>query len=900
MSLSVSISPSGTPVVAALQEDGAPGTADSQEQRIIDAFEAGAGEGLLQLAGLNERALPPDVAFLREFARRYLTALCHRPATEEQQAEPLGPPGREELGFVALSAPPMRGLEYLSAEALAGWWEALDKRVQAAIIAEPGGATAYLARLNPLWHMVGRVTFHLAENKRNPEQPFAFLATYASRISAQNRVQHMPLGQALTQYIGASQRSTLLNLLKPVQVASERSALIKHLVESRRIYHPQAWTPQQAYQFLKEIPLLDESGVLVRLPDWWKAAAPPRPVVNVTMGSKRKSHLDKDAILDLDVAVELEGQRLSRQETDALLQSAGGLMLLRGKWVEVDKAKLAEALDQWEKVSRQAEDGEISFLEGMRLLAGVRMGPAAQAVEQTEASWAQVSAGPWLRETLEQLGDPERLAAEPPPGLDAQLRPYQQTGVGWLRFMMQLRLGACLADDMGLGKTIQVLGLLLHQKAEQAGAATPNLLVAPASLLANWQAEIARFAPSIKAVILHPSQNSADLADERQLSETLADCDLAITTYGMLARLQSVRDRPWRLAILDEAQAIKNHSTRQSRSAKELKSQGRIVMTGTPVENRLGDLWSLFDFLNPGLLGGATTFSKYVNQLAGQNQPNYGPLRRLVRPYILRRLKTDKRVIADLPDKTEMQTWCSLSPQQAVLYSHSVKELADVLEQTPDEGIQRKGLILSYLMRFKQICNHPSQWLGDGKYEPGHSGKFARLGEVCEELAQRQEKVLIFTQFREITAPLADYLAAIFHRPGLILHGQTPVAKRRLLVEDFQRPQGPPFFVLSLKAGGTGLNLTSASHVIHFDRWWNPAVENQATDRAFRIGQKKNVFVHKFVCAGTVEEKIDKMIQEKVGLSRQLLDQDTSGEALLTQMNNEEILRFVSLDLRRI
>jgi non-specific serine/threonine protein kinase len=347
--------------------------------------------------------------------------------------------------------------------------------------------------------------------------------------------------------------------------------------------------------------------------------------------------------------------------------------------------------------------------------------------------------------------------------------------------------------------------------------------------------------------------------------------------------------------VLDEAQAIKNAGSQQARAVKQLNAAGRIALTGTPVENRLSDLWSLFDFLNPGLLGDARAFGQAAKRLADRADQPYAPLRRLVQPYILRRMKTDKSVIADLPEKTEIRAFCGLTPEQAVLYDQRVQDLAQKLGHS--EGIQRRGMVLAYLMQLKQICNHPAQWEGQGGYAAARSGKFERLSALCEELAERQERVLVFTQFREITDPLAQRLGEVFGRPGLVLHGGTPVAKRRALVEDFQREDGPPFFVLSLKAGGSGLNLTAASHVIHFDRWWNPAVENQATDRAFRIGQKRNVLVQKFVCRGTVEEKIDALIEGKSGLARELLDQD--GQQLLTEMNDADLLRAVALDIHR-
>jgi non-specific serine/threonine protein kinase len=474
--------------------------------------------------------------------------------------------------------------------------------------------------------------------------------------------------------------------------------------------------------------------------------------------------------------------------------------------------------------------------------------------------------------------------------LRATLRPYQQVGVNWLWFLSELGLGACLADDMGLGKTVQVLALLLAQ-----GERGPSLLVLPASLLANWKSELQRFAPSLTALCLHPSEMNRDTlaALAADPEKALASVDVVLTTYGMVQRQEWLKKTDWNLIVLDEAQAIKNPATRQSREVKGLSGRARIALTGTPVENRLSDLWSLFDFISPGLLGSASRFKQFVHALEGHEPPSYAPLRTLVQPYILRRLKTDRSVIADLPDKVEMPAWCGLSKVQARLYGEAVKSLAHALKEQR-EGMKRRGLILSTLMRFKQICNHPGQALGDGDFAEERSGKFVRLRELVEEIASRQEKVLVFTQFREMTEPLAAFLTQIFGRPGLVLHGGTPVAERKKLVDRFQQEEGPPFFVLSLKAGGTGLNLTAAGHVIHFDRWWNPAVENQATDRAFRIGQKKNVMVHKFVCKGTVEEKIDALIAAKADLATELLE---GAERLLTEMDDEALLRLVSLDL---
>jgi non-specific serine/threonine protein kinase len=417
-------------------------------------------------------------------------------------------------------------------------------------------------------------------------------------------------------------------------------------------------------------------------------------------------------------------------------------------------------------------------------------------------------------------------------------------------------------------------------------------LVAPASLLANWASELERFSPSLKVMIAHTSAASRE--DLKTMpADSLANIDVVITSYGSLLRLPWLTETSWRLAVLDEAQAIKNPNAKQTRSARRLKAGSRIALTGTPVENRLGDLWSIFDFINPGLLGSPKEFTQYTKRLAERTHNPYGPLRELVRPYILRRLKTDRAVIADLPDKTEVKAFCQLSRKQAALYEQAVQALAEQLHSA--EGIRRKGLVLSFLMRFKQICNHPSQWLGDSAWSETDSGKWARLRDIAEVIAAKQEKVLVFTQFREVTAPLASYLGSIFGRPGLVLHGETPVKNRKELVRRFQEDESVGFFVLSLKAGGTGLNLTAASHVIHFDRWWNPAVENQATDRAFRIGQKKNVLVHKFVCQGTVEEKIDLMIESKRQIAQDMLE--GNADMLLTEMKDDVLLKLVALDM---
>jgi SNF2 family DNA or RNA helicase len=851
--------------------------------RWLEAFKKSESAGLMAIGGTK---LPPEadasVRFWHEFAGLFIRALCH---LSEGAAVEIPPPDEQALEQIILNAPPMRGAEYLRVPVLEQIWNRLDVWARKQL-PETDGLAGFLAQQAPLWSRVGRVTLHLAENKGDAEYPFAFMASYASDLTAAGRVKQLPLGKALKEYAGANNKPMLIKLLEPLNKAAKQSKLIADLIQTGDIFHPLVWLPNEAYCFLKEVAILEDSGLLIRLPDWWKKRT-RRPQVALTIGQEQKSRVGINALLDFRLNVLIADTALSPAEIRQLLKGDDGLVLFRGQWVEVDRTKLQQALAHWEKVE---QNGQISFAEGMRLLAGAPHN--LQNTEELEAhrEWSFAQPGEWLKETLEHLRNPDHMT--PPDTLIATLRPYQKSGLNWLWFCAQTGLGACLADDMGLGKTIQILAALLRKKQESPDSA-PALLIVPASLIGNWRNEATKFAPSLNLFIAHRSECDAATL----LNPALESADLVIITYGMLTRLEWPAATDWSWIILDEAQAIKNHSTRQSRAVRTLKAQSRFMLTGTPIENRLGDLWSLFDFLNPGLLGSARQFQTFTKAIQSGNDEHYAPLRRLVSPYILRRLKTDKSIISDLPDKTEMKVFCGLTKTQAQLYAQAVQQLVSELKNPDSEGIQRKGLVLTYLMRFKQICNHPDQATGAAEYDPKQSAKFLRLETICSEIESRGEKVLIFTQFREITEPLADCLTSVFGRPGLVLHGGTPIKKRQEMVDAFQREEGPPFFVLSLKAGGTGLNLTAAAHVIHFDRWWNPAIENQATDRAFRIGQKNNVLVHKFVTSGTLEEKIDALLTDKQALSDQIL---TAGpEQTLTEMSNDELLDLIRLDLER-
>ncbi len=885
--MSIGLTPTGRPRWAPLPDD------DVAAPRLQRAFDTDWREALFTIAAerIDLRG-SPGLRFWREIAERHLTALCHVP----EDAAPLRVPAPAVWQWTAWvqAAPPMAGGEYLSVDRLRRIWRQLTAWVSETAQAG-GGLAAFLEERAPRWRQVGRICFHLAEHPHDEAHPFAFLATWVAGFDAAGRMKHRPLLSAVRQRIGVKDGAVLASFFAPLRRAAETCDWIRDLVQSGDVYRPLAWPPERARRLLRSVPALEEAGLSVRLPDGWRRQTRPR--VEVTIGARTPARLGTDAVLDFDVGVTLGDDALTRDELETLLDGDDGLVRIKDRWAEVDRQRLRQALRHWQAVQRRARNG-LSFTEGMRLLAGAPADLRGAAGDE-ERAWVHVSAGDAMRGVLRGMRQPDALApAEIDGDLRGTLRPYQRDGLTWLRFLSRLGLGACLADDMGLGKTIQVLALLLcGRRDDPAGPRAPSLLVIPASLLGNWRREAERFAPALALRFLHPAET-----DRRRIAEIAADparhlagVDLAVTTYPMLVRQPWLEDVSWRLVVLDEAQAVKNPSTRQSRAVRRLPAHARIALTGTPVENRLDDLWALFDFLNPGLLGSRAVFQAFVKRLQARPENPFAPLRQLVAPYILRRLKTDRGIVADLPEKTETARYCRLTRAQVVRYERVVRDLRRDLESSA--GIARRGAVLRALLRLKQVCNHPSQASGDGRYAPADSGKFARLAEVCQELAERRERTLVFTQFREIIDPLAAHLATIFGRPGLALHGGTAVGRRRALVDRFQAADGPPFFILSLRAGGTGLNLTAASHVIHFDRWWNPAVENQATDRAFRIGQRRNVLVHKFITTGTIEEKIDQMIAEKKALAADLLDGDR--EIDLTELSDDELIDLVRLDVTR-
>lgn len=829
-------------------------------------FDADRFSALYQLGfAEKEDGCTPSMQFLFLVSDAFIQNLTRLTELELVRENAEVRPDVDTMEMLLSGLPYASGVEHINV----AWIEAVFQRLHEVYSQElsnyAGSVEMYLTEKNQNLRVPGRLFFHLVEN-RNDTCPFAFMTTYAT-VGEGGEVKHLPLNYALTEF-GADQKK-LLELIGCLGRVAGKSTLISEFMESGELFHPLRLTSEEAYTFLREIPLYEEAGVLCRIPNWWKRRS-TRIGISVTIGEKKPSFLSMDALISTVPRLMVNGEELTEEESRALLAQTEGLAFLKGKWVEVDHARLRQLLSACEKL--EAEN--ISLMDAMR---------GEIAAHSLNLDSVQVSNGTWLRELRNGMQNPIELAAPKlPDSVHATLRPYQKIGFSWLSYMDALGFGACLADDMGLGKTIQTLAFLERLRTERGGR---TLLIVPASLLGNWKREIERFTPDMPYYILH-GKSAASLEAECEREQFLT-----ITTYAMAMRLDSLQKVKWNAVILDEAQAIKNPAAKQTKRIKQFDSRMRIILTGTPIENNLSNLWSLFDFINGGLLGTAKEFSVFTKRLA-DDVSGYTRLREMVAPFILRRLKSDRAVIDDLPDKTEIATYLELTKKQTALYHRIVAELEDSLCDA--EGIQRKGLVLATISKLKQICNHPDQYLGQASFIPEESGKFQRLRELCETIYEKRERVLIFTQFRELTKPLSQFLKGVFHREGMVIHGGISAKKRTELVERFQGEEYLPYMVLSIKAGGVGLNLTAANHVIHFDRWWNPAVENQATDRAFRIGQKRDVMVYKLISSGTIEEKIDTMIAVKSKLAQDVIG--AGGETWITELNNKELMNMFRLE----
>lgn len=670
--------------------------------------------------------------------------------------------------------------------------------------------------------------------------------------------------------------------------------LLEDLAKASKLFHPlekslKSAKPdgcyintEMAYEFLKEGAwLLEESGYGILIPSWWNRGGTTAGIgIHLTAKSPRKDQYPGEKFFGLNEIIEFDwkiavgDELLSKEELEKLSRLKVPLVRVRGRWVEFKKDKIDDAL----KFLNKLEKDDMTLSQALKIGFGA---------EDTGIPIMSFDGKGWLNNLIG--GDTRLRKIKTPEDFNGSLRDYQMWGFSWLSFLRDRGIGACLADDMGLGKTIQVISLLLHDKNNKK-VKNPVLLVVPTSVVGNWQRELARFAPSLRVMVHHGTSRY----DSRKFIKEAKKHDVVITTYALTVRdKQDLCKVNWEGLILDEAQNIKNPYTKQAQAIRGVNSCYRIALTGTPIENRLGELWSIMEFLNPGYLGSLKEFRKdfalpierYKSREISEK------FRNMIKPFILRRLKTDTKIIKDLPEKLEMKVYCNLTREQTTLYKAVVDDMMGMIEDS--EGIQRRGLVLSTLTKLKQICDHPALFLHDESSLENRSRKLDRLKEMMEEVLSSDERALVFTQYTEMGEMLKNYLQQAFGYEPLFLHGGVTQKKRDKMITDFQEDKNaPPIFILSVKAGGFGLNLTRANHVFHFDRWWNPAVENQATDRAFRIGQRKNVQVHKFVCTGTVEEKIDDMIETKKGLSEEIL---SAGEMGLTELSNDKLREILSL-----
>ncbi len=825
-------------------------------------------------------------ARVRERMLLYLRALRRG---EEGPLHLLAPPPAECAAWLE-GMPPMEGSP-VSASMLGGWMAGLPVELQRCAARDGLAPEEWLDRLGEGWRQLGRLCFHLAENAGEDaaNAPFAFLATFIHTVGQDGKPRHAPLGLAAR--LLADDRAGFLSLLYPLRQAAGQNPFLAELINSQDIYRPCAWTARQAYDFLAAAPVLEECGIETHMVNLWKSM-PPRVELEVKLevaGGESKPDkapsLNIGSLLRFLPQVALGGLPLTEAELRELLAGEDGLVRFRGEWVRLDKEHLTRLLQSWQQAARMAAGG-IPLVAGLRYLLGKRRSALPNLPPPEDG--VTLRAGERLTRALENLHFGN---AEPqlPPQLARTLRGYQRDGVRFLLNVTEAGFGACLADDMGLGKTLQLIAWLCHLHAAGVLGAGAALIIAPASLLSNWKEELARFAPQLNTLILHSYALSAEQGAlwQNAPERLLARAHVALTTYGMATRNGLLARCELPALVLDEAQAVKNAASQRTQAILRLGKQAarRVALTGTPVENGLSELRSLFDFLNPGLLGNEKEFSAMVRDMGS----DYAPLRRLVRPFLLRRLKSDPALLPELPPKTEHCAYCLLTPEQARLYAREVENLQAVVNEPDPQA--RLALVLPILGRFKQICNHPAQYRGEGYYDPALSGKMGRLGHLAREIAAAGDCCLVFTQYRSLVGPLHDFLLGIFGAPGLVLRGGTPLAERQQRVAAFQHAGGPRFFVLSLKAAGTGLTLTRARHVIHFDRWWNPAVENQASDRAYRIGQTQPVLIHPLVCRGTIEENIHHMLRRKTEMADSLLAGGL--EKLLLHLSSEELMALV-------
>ena len=835
-----------------------PSSLSSVETRLYELFSKSKGEFIFELALTDISELSAAVAFLKYISQEYVKAVFNDPSFNLLEA-----PSEIELPdpvivSLANNVPYVLGSQYVNTTWVRKQVQLLNQAYITACVSSGESPCVFFTRRGQNVVIPSRIYFHLVENKQRDIYPFAFLATYTVFING--KATHAPLKNALSEI---RDKQDLRALIKSINEISEHSSFIKRLRDSGDIFYPVKFTDEEAYSFLKECTLYEQHGVICRIPAWYNDNINS---IKVDLDEKKlyqPGFLNKAVINALTPQMIYHGIPISVDEAKALLSRKEGLEQVKGRWVENNHQQLEAMLAEYESLI----GGGTTLLDIIRNKSGFASKKANSASVNFEFS---------REDFVEQfLGRAisSAVVAPVPTAFSQILRHYQVDAYNWLYALKGLGMGACLADDMGLGKTVEVLAFLKRMQEE---GASRVLIIVPATLVDNWRHEVIKFAPNMAPFVLRRSNEP---------NGDMVLSFLTICTYQTAVKSEYISRVTWDAVILDEAQAIKNYYTAQAKKVKTLNSTIRVAMTGTPIENNLVELWSIFDFLNPGLLGNRQEFISLYTRLK-MRPDGYRDLKALINPFILRRVKTDKAIISDLPEKNEIDVTVTLTKEQIVLYKKVVEAMNASIRRIRDRR-EEKIIVLTSLMKLKQVCNHPSQYYGDSYYDPQQSGKFMELRRICETINEKNEKVLVFTQFKEIIPPLNELLESVFFQKGFCIDGSTSMKKRDEYVQGFQAGLAP-YMILSLKTAGVGLNLTAAQNVIHFDRWWNPAVENQATDRAYRIGQQNNVTVYKFISANTIEEVINSMLMNKQELA-DLMINDLDGN-ILSKLSTEELL----------
>lgn len=828
----------------------------ADELKLYELYLHDKGSFVLDLAFSESTELSASVAYLRYISQKYVSTIINDPNFNLLEAPTeirLSDAATESL---VRNTPYVLGSQFINT----AWVQAQIKLLNQAFISACTSAgkspRVFLASRSPNLVIPSRVYFHLVENKQRDQYPFAFLATYTVRINGS--ASHAPLKNALSEM---KSKRELSGLIKSINEISEHSSFIKHLLDSGDIFYPIKFSDDEAYCFLKEVSLYEHYGVICRIPAWYNDSSNS---IKVDLNEKKQYQqffFNKSIINSFTPQMIYHGIPISVEEARQMLSRKEGLEQIKGRWVENNHQQLEEMLEEYEALV----GGGTTILDIIRNKSGfVRSSRSSVKIDFSREDFVEQ----FFKDAITSV---ETVPV--PEAFSKILRHYQKDAFDWLYALKRLGMGACLADDMGLGKTVEVLAFL--KKLQNEGA-SHVLIIVPATLVDNWRHEVAKFSPDMDPFVLRGYNEPTGTATFSYLT---------ICTYQTAIKSDYISRVKWDAVILDEAQAIKNFYTAQAKKVKSLSADMRIAMTGTPIENNLVELWSIFDFINPGLLGNRQEFIALYKRLKARPD-GYRDLKTLINPFVLRRVKNDKAIISDLPEKNEVDVTITLTKEQIVLYKKVVDAMNASIHRLHDRR-EEKIIVMTSLMKLKQVCNHPSQYYGDSYYDPQLSGKFVELKRICETISEKNEKVLVFTQFKEIIPALNELLEGVFFQKGFCIDGNTSMKKRDEYVQSFQAGKAP-YMILSLKTAGVGLNLTAAQNVIHFDRWWNPAVENQATDRTYRIGQQNNVTVYKFISANTIEEVISNMLVSKQALA-DLMINDLDGN-ILSKLSTEELL----------